>query len=170
MSGSPEQPECRITYHGCSDQGAVFDVEVALNADGLVATWRWGSSRVKTAAQTIRIGHPEDAGQNLIARQDLVGQIPVIPSPQDVSLTRTDVDLLVQAADVIIRKQWGSVSMLQQKLRVGFPRASRLMSQLEEQGVVGPGDGTNVREVRVAEKDLEKKLTALRDGFARGKR
>ena len=60
-----------------------------------------------------------------------------------------DDELLEEAKDVILRAQKASASLLQRRLRVGYARAARLLDLLEEQGVIGPGDGAKPREVLV---------------------
>ena len=58
-------------------------------------------------------------------------------------------ELFKEAAQLIVRHQQGSVSLLQRRLKVGYSRAARLVDELEAAGIVGPFDGSKAREVLV---------------------
>lgn len=66
-------------------------------------------------------------------------------------------ELFEEAKEIVVRYQQGSISLLQRKLSIGYARAARLIDELEEAGVVGPGQGSKARDVLISSYNEEER-------------
>ncbi|MHC4294472.1 MAG: DNA translocase FtsK, partial [Planctomycetota bacterium] len=84
-------------------------------------------------------------------------------------LTGEKDDLFDKAVEIVLATERGSVSLLQRRLQVGYSRASRIIDQMADAGLLGEYKGSQAREVLITLEDwgaLQKSIAADRSGSA----
>lgn len=117
-----------------------------------------GTSEIKSVVEFLKSEHSAEYSESIMAEVE-----ENMPKPkeekknggsdyEDVVINPDD-DLIDQAITVIVQTGNASTSYLQRKLKLGFSRASRIMDQIEEMGIIGPQEGAKPRKINLTEEE-----------------
>ncbi|MFA5004260.1 MAG: DNA translocase FtsK 4TM domain-containing protein [Candidatus Saccharimonadales bacterium] len=109
-----------------------------------------GDDETNKITDFIREQRPPQYDDEVISQPVQIGKGSVV---SDMNFSDADNDMFHDAVRVVIENKKASTSLLQRRLRIGYGRAARLVEQMEEQGIVGPADGSRPREVLVSSLD-----------------
>jgi S-DNA-T family DNA segregation ATPase FtsK/SpoIIIE len=110
-----------------------------------------GEEETTRVTDFIRAQRPPQYNDEVVSQQvTLNGRGSVVT---DYGTYDADDDMFKDAVRCVIEGRKASTSLLQRRLRIGYGRAARLIEAMEEQGIVGPADGSRPREVLVGSMD-----------------
>ncbi|MBR1562362.1 MAG: DNA translocase FtsK, partial [Ruminococcus sp.] len=109
------------------------------------------SREISSVVDFLKNEHSAEYNQEIIAEVDENTPVPKDNkgASDDNVVVNPDDDLVNQAISIIVQTQNASTAFLQRKLKLGFPRAARIMDEIEEMGIIGPQEGAKPRQIKI---------------------
>jgi DNA segregation ATPase FtsK/SpoIIIE, S-DNA-T family len=165
LSGEPGRyawPTCRPLLRKLAPSWAAYKT---MNGAGLRQLLDYEGARTTNTGNVPRLD-PADLRRALAERDEPAQQIAAVVrhhAPDVQAPREPDADDLCVAAELVIATQFGSTSMLQRKMRIGFAAAGQIMDVLQSAGIVGPAAGSKARDVLVPSEGIDLALARLRE-------